>query len=232
MAEIALSSFNSGDGIDDCWNHIGVRGDSSCPELVTHYRCLNCPTYASAALVLLDRAIEGGAVAQEWAQSAEQAAQYATGGDTTGVRESALVFRIGDEWLALSTAAVLEVADSRPVHSLPHQRNGAVLGVLNIRGALRICISLAALFEISDQAIRNTGQPYMVVALHEGQTLVFPVDEVAGVQRFDAATVEPVPTTLAQTATPYARGLLDWRGRKVGLLDHGLLFYALARSMT
>jgi chemotaxis-related protein WspD len=233
MAEIALSSSTSADRFDDCWNHIGVRGDSSCPELATHYRCLNCPTYASAALVLLDRAVEGGAVAQEWAQSAEQAWQHDAAVGAEGARESALVFRVGEEWLALSTSAVLEVADSRPVHSLPHQRNGAVLGVLNIRGALRICISLAALFEIAGQPIRSTSsQPYMVVALHEGQTLVFPVDEVAGVQRFGAATIEPVPTTLAQTATPYARGLLDWRGRKVGLLDHGLLFYALARSMT
>jgi len=232
MAEIAPSSTIAADSIDDCWNQIGVRGDSSCPELVTYHRCLNCPTYASAALVLLDRAVEGGAVAQEWAQSAEQAAQYESAGADCGLRESALVFRIGGEWLALSTAAVLEVADIRPVHSLPHQRNGAVLGVLNIRGALRICVSLAVLFEITYPAIRNAGQGYMVVALHEGQTLVFPVDEVAGVQRFDAAGIEPVPTTLAQTATPYARGLLDWRGRKVGLLDHGLLFYALARSMT
>ena len=232
MADAAPSPAMWADGIDDCWNRIGVRGDHSCPELVTHSRCLNCPTYASAALVLLDRPIEGGAVAQEWAQSAEQAAQYDSSGASNGVRESALVFRVGAEWLALSTAAVLEVADSRPVHSLPHQRNGAVLGVLNIRGALRICISLAALFEIADSSIRNTHQPYMVVALHEGQTLVFPVDEVAGVQRFDAAAIEPVPTTLAQVATPYARGLLDWRGRKVGLLDHGLLFYALGRAMT
>ena len=232
MAEIAPSSSTAGDSIDDCWNQIGVRGDNSCPELVTHYRCLNCPTYASAALVLLDRDIEGGAVAQEWVQSAEQAAQADDAGGATGVRESALVFRVAGEWLALATSAVLEVADSRPVHSLPHQRNGAVLGVLNIRGALRICISLAALFEIVDPSIRSSGHPYMVVAVHEGQTLVFPVEEVAGVQRFDAATIEPVPTTVAQTATPYARGLLDWRGRKVGLLDHDLLFYSLARSMT
>ncbi|EJN03559.1 chemotaxis protein CheW [Herbaspirillum sp. YR522] len=232
MAELARPPSVWADRIDDCWNRIGVRGDHSCPQLLTHHRCLNCPTYASAALVLLDRPVESGALAQEWAQSAEQAAQYESAGATNGVRESALVFRVGAEWLALSTAAVLEVADSRPVHSLPHQRNGAVLGVLNIRGALRICISLAALFEIVDASIRNSHRPYMVVALHEAQTLVFPVDEVAGVQRFDADDVEPVPTTLAQLATPYARGLLDWRGRKVGLLDHGLLFYALARAMT
>jgi chemotaxis-related protein WspD len=216
--------------VDDCWNCIGVKGDSSCPELRIHVRCENCPIFAAAALHLLDRPAAAQEQAYKWAHSA------ATVGPEVDLkelarRESALVFRIGEEWLALATAVVQEVGDPRPVHSLPHQRNRAVLGVLNIRGALRICVSLSALFQPDGEGAGAAAGKRLLVAVHEGQTLVFPVDEVAGVHRYAAAGLAAAPTTLAHAATRYTRGLLEWRDRKVGLLDHGLLFYALNRSM-
>ena len=42
---------------DDCWNRIGVRGDSSCERLVEYVRCLNCPVFEAAAAKLLERPI-------------------------------------------------------------------------------------------------------------------------------------------------------------------------------
>lgn len=219
--------------VDDCWNRIGIRGDNSCPELQEHVRCLNCPTFAGAASMLLDRAEQNRELALEWAQSAHEATLRAQEAGESGIaRASALVFKVAGEWLALATTAVIEVTDARAVHSLPHQRNPAVLGVRNVRGALRICISLGRLFQLEGQGQDTQPRKHMVVVEHEGQVLVFPVDDVAGVHRFDAASVASVPTTLAHAATQYTQGLLDWRGHKVGLLDHGLLFYALNRSMT
>ncbi|WP_232284853.1 chemotaxis protein CheW [Herbaspirillum seropedicae] len=141
-----------------------------------------------------------------------------------------LVVRIGVEWWAIATTVVQEVAEARVVHSLPHQRNPAILGVLNIRGALRICVSLAQLFQFGAAAPKAL-PPKLLVASHDGQTLVFPVDEVAGVHRHDGS-LGPVPTTLAQAAIQYTRGMLEWRGHAIGLLDHELLFYVLNRSMT
>ncbi|WDZ94620.1 chemotaxis protein CheW [Herbaspirillum sp. WKF16] len=185
---------------------------------------------SDAAGYVLDRVSTSEALAREWADSPSLAAHETQARDF-GYSESALVFRIGEEWLALATTVVNEVADARAVHSLPHQRNQAVLGVLNIRGALRICVSLARLFQVGGASAKATGQ-HLLVAMHEGQILVFPVDEVAGVHRYDAQDVGAAPTTLAHAATQYTQGLLDWRGRKIGLLDHGLLFYALNRSMT
>ena len=38
----------------DCWQQIGVWGNGSCGELKTHLHCRNCPTYAAAAMRLLD----------------------------------------------------------------------------------------------------------------------------------------------------------------------------------
>ena len=45
--------------ITDCWNKIGVRGDSSCRELEEHVHCRNCPVHAAAAVALLDREMPG-----------------------------------------------------------------------------------------------------------------------------------------------------------------------------
>ncbi|NUU02921.1 chemotaxis protein CheW [Herbaspirillum robiniae] len=183
-----------------------------------------------AGAYVLDKVSASEELARQWSQSPSTAVHETQARDA-GDSESALVFRIGEEWLALGTGVINEVADARPAHSLPHQRNRAVLGVLNIRGALRICVSLARLFQLGAENAKPTGH-HLLVAMHEGQTLVFPVDEVAGVHRYDPSTVGAAPTTLAHAATQYTLGLLDWRGRKVGLLDHGLLFYALNRSMT
>ncbi|MFJ3057582.1 chemotaxis protein CheW [Herbaspirillum sp. NPDC087042] len=215
--------------IDDCWNRIGTKGDSSCPLLQQHVRCLNCPTFASAAMQQLDRVPASAEVAQAWGQA-----------DVTGLGEgsaqvrqaqaSALVVRIGEEWLAIATVVVQEVTEARALHSLPHQRNPAIQGVLNIRGALRICVSLAQLFQLTTAPAKPAAQ--LLVVHHEGQTLVFPVDEVAGLHRYGGDTLAPVPTTLAHAAIQYTRGMLDWRGRQIGLLDHDLLFYVLNRSMT
>lgn len=186
--------------------------------------------HPGSALYVLDRVSASEALAHERSQLPSVAVQEGETRDF-GQRESALVFRIGEEWLALTTAVVNEVADARAIHTLPHQRNRAILGVLNIRGALRICVSLARLFQIEDGSGKG-GAHHLLVAMHEGQTLVFPVDEVSGVHRYDADELSPTPTTLAHAANQYTRGLVDWRGRKVGLLDHDLLFYALNRSMT
>ncbi|MBP1314078.1 chemotaxis protein CheW [Herbaspirillum huttiense F1] len=211
--------------LEDCWNRIGTKGDGSCPELSHHIRCLNCPTFARAAMQQLDRVQASGELAQEWARAGMAAEEVQ---EDRAVLASALVVRIAGEWLAITTSVVQEVAETRPLHSLPHQRNTAIAGVLNIRGSLRICVSLARVFQLPD----DTPAPHLLVAAHEGQILVFPVEEVAGVHRYAADSLAPVPTTLAQAAIQYTRGMVEWRGRPIGLLDHELLFYVLNRSMT
>lgn len=211
--------------LDDCWNRIGIKGDGSCPELVHHIRCLNCPTFARAALRQLDRVEASAEVAGQW-QRAGVAAQEQQ--RERGALSSALVVRIAGEWLAIATSVVQEVTETRPLHSLPHQRNSAIAGVVNIRGALRICVSLAQLFQLPT----GSPAPHLLVASHEGQVLVFPVEQVAGVHRYAQDSLMPVPTTLAQSAIQYTRGMVEWRGHPIGLLDHELLFYVLNRSMT
>ncbi|MEW2099603.1 hypothetical protein AB0882_25480, partial [Streptomyces sp. NPDC012485] len=100
------------EAIDDCWNRIGVHGDKSCPLLAEHIHCRNCQVYAAAATRLLDRyALAQDAHAQMHVQA------------PVSVGRSLLLFRLGEEWLALATRCLVEVAPLQPVHSLPHQRS-------------------------------------------------------------------------------------------------------------
>jgi chemotaxis-related protein WspD len=224
--------------VDDCWNRIGVRGDRSCPELKQHFRCLNCPTFAAAASTMLGRAIPAGALTN--ASNASNASNVWGHSEQTSLAmrgdaiASVLIFRVGAEWLAFPTDAITEVIASRAIHSLPHQSNRAVLGLTNIRGALKICVSLARMLtsEQGEEAFADLRNLRLLVVTHDSQTLAFPINEVYGIHRYAAEELQPAPTTVAQVGTTFTHAVIAWDDKKVGLLDCDLLFYSLNRSLT
>jgi chemotaxis-related protein WspD len=226
-----VSAARSGPEIIDCWNRIGVHGDGSCPELAAHIHCRNCPVYSAAAIQVLDR--------ERLSDSIEQLTRLYAAPEAGEQRasESAFIFRIADEWLALPTAVFDEVADLRPIHSLPHRRNGVVLGLANVRGELLVCVSLAVLLDMATPADvpaareERAAQPRLLVLRQEGSRLAFPVDEVHGTHRFNRGDLKPVPTTVAKAGASYSQAMLPWREQAVGLLDAQLLFHSLNRSL-
>jgi chemotaxis-related protein WspD len=232
--------------IDDCWNRIGTRGDGSCPKLAEHSRCLNCPVFEQAAARLLDRplgdaelvqsaAATSNALSRERASAALSEPAAVETAANSAATQAALVFRIAEEWLALPTAALRQVDDIRPIHSLPHRRNRVVLGLVNIRGALTVAASLGELLHldrtVSGKYTSSNSYARMLVAAHRGEPVAFPVDEVEGVVRFATSSLLPVPTTLAHASASHARAVLAWRDRTVGLLDTDRVFESLARSL-
>jgi chemotaxis-related protein WspD len=224
--------------IDDCWNRIGIRGHASCPRLAGYVHCRNCPVHEAAAAALLDRPFTDIDLALDHSDAAERPWARAISAKPAGVAldiDSMLVFRIGDEWLALPTMVFRQVTEMRRIHSIPHRRNCAVLGVVNIRGALVVCASLFDMLGLDATATsrdsrRAAYQRLLVVASH-GQSVAFPVDEVDGVQRFARAACEAVPATVARTALPHTRAMVRLHDRTIGLLDADLLFQTLNRSL-
>ncbi|MGF7136443.1 chemotaxis-related protein WspD [Paraburkholderia sp. EB58] len=246
MAHGAIENTDVVTRIDDCWNRIGTRGDGSCPKLAEHSRCLNCPVFEDAAARLLDRPVGDmelgqsaasvpNALSREPASAALNEPVAVETSANSGATQSALVFRIAEEWLGLPTAALRQVDDIRPIHSLPHRRNRVVLGLVNIRGALTVAASLGELLHldrtVSGKYESSNGYARMLVAAHRGEPVAFPVDEVEGVVRFPANSLLPVPTTLAHASASHARGVLAWRDRTIGLLDTDRVFESLARSL-
>jgi chemotaxis-related protein WspD len=215
---------------NDCWNGIGVSGDFSCPELEKYIHCRNCPIYASAAVDLLDIDLPADHLAR-WTKHVAQARPL-----VEIDRQAMVVFRIGDEWLALPSLLFKEIANIDVIHAVPHRRNGVVLGLTNVRGELLPCVSLSEVLSL--QATKEgkrdkhhaAGGRFMVIQ-REGNRVVCPVDEVEGIQRFHRREQMPVPATLAKATATYTLALLSWEHRSVGLLDDQLLFYTINRSL-
>jgi chemotaxis-related protein WspD len=215
--------------IDDCWNRIGVRGDHSCPELLHHVHCRNCPVYSDAAISLLDGELSAD-YRRQWAIDFAQ-----TKGLAQKKTEAMVVFRVGDEWLGFDTSVCSEFAEISPIHSLPHRHDNIVLGLVNIRGELLICVSLAAALGIDSVFKAQIGTrricPRFIVLRASENVFVAPVDEVFGVVRFHASDLRETPSTVAQSAATYTRAVLSWQNSLVGHIDHELLIFTLNRSL-
>jgi len=209
--------------VHDCWNSIGVRGDRSCPALQTHSHCRNCPAYAAAASALLDRAIPAGSLAErtEHFRRAKPSAAAET--------HSAIMFRVGSEWFALSTLVLDEVIDLRAIHSLPHRQSPIVLGLVNVRGELVVCVSIARL--LGGEATAPGKQGRLLVVRHESGRLAFPVDEVQHMLRYAAGALQPPPATIALSGSSFTKGLLRRDDRIVNCLDEQRTLLAMSRSL-
>jgi chemotaxis-related protein WspD len=223
--------------LDDCWNRIGVHGDQSCAELLRHIHCRNCPVFSAAARALLDVPAPAG-FRQTATEHFARPAQAERGHVASADMQSAIVFRLRAEWYAIRTAVCVEIADLRPVHSLPHRRNAAVLGVVNVRGGLLVCVSLAVVLGATAQpeaiptpSPRRAAVPRLLVARGTAGAVVFPVDEVQGMERFRDRDLKDVPATVAQAQATYTQALMRQGDRTVGLLDEQLLFSTVERAL-
>src|SRR5262249_24400949 len=149
----------------DCWNHIGVWGDRSCPELDSVVHCHNCGVFAAAGRHFLETPPPPGYL-EGWTQ------RLATPPDsTTNDLQSALIFRLADEWLALPAVVLAEVTGPRSVHRIPY-RGGIVAGLVNIRGELHLCVRADQLLGITSPGGERTAhagaQARMLVVHREG----------------------------------------------------------------
>jgi chemotaxis-related protein WspD len=223
--------------LNDCWNRIGVHGDRSCPQLPPHIHCRNCRVFSEAARALLDVPAPADSLriaTEHFARPAPTESAYAAGAEMRSV----IVFRLRAEWYAIRTAACMEVTDVRPIHSLPHRRDTAVLGFVNVHGGLLVCLSLAIILgsaalpdSAPTQSARRAAVPRLLVARHTAGVVVFAVDEVAGMERFLIRDLKDVPATVAQARASYTRALVPLGDRSIGLLDEELLFQAVERAL-
>jgi len=212
--------------IDDCWNRIGIHGDKSCPLLADHIHCRNCSVYSAAATRLLDRYS---------LQQESRVQSMALEVDSDIVTRSLLMFRLGEEWLGLPTRCLVEVAPLQTLHSLPHQRSRALLGVANVRGALVACLSLVELLGLDASVGAASGariMPRMLIIAAHGGPVVVPVDEVDGIHAIDERILEAASVSGPQASARYTRGVLQWKGRSLRLLDEEQLLAAVTRSLS
>lgn len=221
LAPIDPTPARPSDEVQDCWNRIGVRGDKSCAELARHAHCRNCPTYSATAASLLDRDVRGQ-IDDDWKRDFAAAAP-----EEQRRTRSAMLVRVGSEWFALPMLALDHVFERRAIHSLPHRRNAALLGLVNVRGQLLICVSLARLLGVTEEA----GGQRMVVMRGGGGRVVFPVDEVQHNCRFHDGELLATPATTRRALANFTTGLLKADKGLAALLDGDKLAEAVEQSL-
>ena len=146
-----------------------------------------------------------------------------------------VIFRLRSEWFALSSFAFKEVSEVRIIHKLPHIVSQVLLGVINIRGQLSLCIAMHNLLEVEecnqqkDQTLIGKQFERMVVAELDGQLWAFPVDEIFGMFRCKKSMINNSPVTVAKSMANYLKGVFIWKDKSVGFLDDGLIFNSLQR---
>jgi len=221
------------DGVDDCWNRIGVWGSQQprCPVLDDVIHCRNCSVYSSAGRHLLEREAPAGYM-DEWSEVLAGQGQAAT-----EAALAMLVFRIGDEWLGLTTRVVREISKIRPMHRIPHRNDQVLGGLVNVRGELLVAISLGSLFGIRKAERYTSGhveQSYaerLIVIEQRGANFAFPVSEIYGIHRYRQGDLREVPATIDHSGASYMRGMLTLDPWHVGCLNEEELFESLARCL-
>lgn len=205
----------------DCWSEIGVGGDLSCARLAEHVHCRHCPVHSDAAGRILERPVDD-AYRAHWAEHLRR--PRATHEVLDG---SALVFRVGAEWLAVAAATVVCVAPVAPVHRVPHRGGAALLGVVNVDGRLVAALSLARLLGIDDGETETvTGRHVfarLLVLDCAGQRCAFPVAELQGLVRYASAQLAAPAATINRGLERHLDGVLAHEGLLVGVLAPALL---------
>lgn len=217
---------------DSCWNSIGVWGNQipRCPKLEQFIHCQNCDVFHSASLVAYERALPED-YRHEWTEVLAGSKE-----EVVSDTKSVIVFRIGDEWVAIAASMCKEISRMMKVHRLPHNKSQILKGVVNNGGEIRICFSLGSLLGIakaSKSPVEDSQGVYarMIVMEVAGRKYVFPVSEIKGLLHYREADLGPLPNTVLASSATYMSGVIKWDDLSVGCLDESLLTSQLERSI-
>lgn len=220
---------------ENCWKHIGVWGGEerlSCPELAKVIHCRNCDVFMRAGRTLLERDLPQD-YTREWTEALASKKEEELPGTV-----SVVIFRLEHEWLALSTQLFEEIIDVEQgqslLHTIPHRKNPALLGLINVHGEIRLCVSLKDLLKLEkaeELPERITLHQRMIVIQRNGEQWVFPVDEIQGISRIHPKNFQNVPVTVAKAKTTFTHMIFEWKQHQVALLDEERLLHTLTRSV-
>lgn len=215
--------------IDSCWNRIGVHGTGACPELAQYVHCRNCPVFSLAARSRLEVVPP-----KDYLENLTR--HYAELRKESKARDrSLLVFRLGAEWLGLSSSTVVEIIRDQVVHRIPHSRSPNLRGLINHRGELVLCVDLKAVlnlqFENAAEEPRMKRSRMVLLSAPQGPVAVH-VSEVAGIERYRNEQGLAPPGTLSCAPVACVDCLFPWGGKHISCLNEGRMFNVIARSLS
>lgn len=217
--------------INNCWNTIGIWGSKlpRCEKLEQHIHCRNCNIYSEASRKVLERNLTKN-YERDWASVYSQDKQ-----EHITKKESLTIFRIGDETMAIPTEYIMSINDIGNIHTIPHQNSNILRGLINLRGELKICISLGRLLGLN-KAVKSIDTMHriynrMVEISKDGKEYIFVASEVLGVHQTTEKGHKDVPATISQSKGTFTKSLIEWKGIDVSYLDIELIFYNLDKNL-
>ena len=145
---------------------------------------------------------------------------------------AAVVFRLGNEWFALSAGLFQEIIQACNVHRIPHNTNPVLRGTVSIRGELQLCVSLGHILGL--EKVENKGEDVkkgvyerMVVIKRGDCRYVFPVSEIRDIHHYADSELEAPPATVKSDETSLLKGVVKWNEQYVGCLDDNALLAAI-----
>ena len=220
---------DSNNTINDCWNKIGVwrKDEAECPLLQNVIHCRNCETYINSGLSFLNREFPDN-YCNNNTEIYKQAPET-----NTGEIVSVIIFRSLQNWFALRTSIFVEIDNDKTVHSIPHNKNNVISGLVNIRGELELCISLTSL--ISHKA-NNTNETtdktkLIIIKLESGKYALKP-DEILGVYKINNQDIQTSASSITGDSDHMVSGSFDHDKKHIGLIDDDLLNSRLGMAQT
>ncbi len=210
-----------------CFKRIGIYGDSTCPKLPELAHCRVCPEFYRAGKSLFERPAPEEWL-EEWTDDLAEAKEIESPGAQVTV-----VFRSGQEWLALNAPCFIRIMNPRSIHTVPFRTGKTFLGLANVDGELIPCVSLPHLMGLTEvPETQGMGMfRRMVMVAKDGDRFAFTVDEVLEVRKLTPEEIRETPSTVSRSAATLTTGVFLIGGKNVGLLDEGKFFTSLRGSM-
>jgi len=205
-----------------CWRKIGVYGgDHSCPILVDEIHCRNCAVFREAARGLLRREVEPLPPLSSTFLGREQQAST-----------SALVFRLGNQWLGLGCERIAEVAVARAPRRVAHRVSGRMEGLVAVRGELHLCVALIEVLQLGHRG-EVSGERSRLILLTPPQAapIAFRVNEVIGLRAIHPREIEEVPSTLPTTLATCMTGVVAFEQGRLALIQEAALIQAMEQAL-
>ena len=134
------------------------------------------------------------------------------------------MFRVNDEWFALPSRCLHEIAEKRSIHRIPRNKNTDIRGVVNISGEVRICYSLKSILGVKDSSKAGsksndiTAGRFIVTILND-EYYVFDVEQVNGLSLYSENEVLPVPATLQYSGGNMISAVINQNKNNIAVLD-------------
>jgi chemotaxis-related protein WspD len=199
----------------DCWNTIGVwsAGGDRCERLGQVVHCRNCEVFTNAGREVFEQTPPSGYIVQ-WQNEIRHQQEVEEKGIVSG-----MLFRLANEWFTMLSSTIVEIAERRTIHRVPHNNNQYIAGIVNIGGEINICFSLADLLATGEISNEENVYQRLVVVMSQEHRFIFPVSEVSGIVKYNENGVLPPPSTLDKQRRSYLKGIYKHNNRQVAILD-------------